>query len=370
METNQWIPRTLSWINQYAAKPTKKAKKHLSRFFVAAAVLLCFGEYFASFSRDPEVPTSPGVQRLSQGGYPTPDMFVSREVFLLISKQNLGHLSFHHWLRTHITEYLKGASPTSDSRKVSADGTLVVVGVEYGAEIDEYIQRGWKTRAVEPNPAYFEALSHKCVPSHCTLTKCAAGDFDSQLVTLNYQGTDFTSCMVKLQDIENDHINTLSIDVQGNELSVLKGSEELLNARKIDIVFAEYQPGENCEHLLDFLHSHDYVLFDTLWYGQNSMSNELENIRFDWEGQNSIDIHDYCKLTSFVNDAYSAPYQKTRVEHALLEQSYRWLQNDIIAIRRDLLNMAFVSFLANVSSRCGETSCESPRVLKIPGYNE
>ena len=290
-----------------------------------------------------------------------------QQVNLLISNQNLGHLSFHNRLRTDITEYIKGESPLSASRIVPADGTIVIVGVEYGSEIDEYMKRGWKTHAVEPNPAYHDALSHKCTPGHCTLTKCGAGDFDSQLVTMSYQDMNFNSCMVKLQDIENDHIHALSLDIQGNELSVLKGSEQLLNTSKIDIVFAEYQPGTNCEHLLYFLQSHSYVLFDTLWYGQNSESGELENAKFDWGGENSIEIQEYCKLTSFVNERYYGPYQNHGNIHALLK--YSWLQNDIIAIRSDLLDLSFFQFLSNLSNQCVEKSCESSRILKIPGYS-
>ena len=294
-------------------------------------------------------------------GRATYDRSLARKVNLLVSQQNLGHHSFHHWLRTHITEYLKGGVHTTHY----SDGILFVVGVEYGAEIEEYVQKGWKIHAVEPNPAYLEALSHKCVPSNCTLTKCAAGELNSQEVTLNYQGSAFTSCMVKLQDIETGHITSLSIDVQGNELSVLKGSYGLLNAKKVDMIFSEYQPGENCESLLHFLHSSNYVLFDTLWYGQNSLSDELENVQFDWGDRTSISIHEYCKSTSFVNEFYSAPYREDGDKQRLLDQTFRWLQNDIIAVRSDLLDSDFLRFLANVSAICGQTVCESSRVIKF-----
>lgn len=65
--------------------------------------------------------------------------------------------------------------------------------------------------------------------------------------------------VVRLDDEVNAHIRFLKIDVQGDELRVLKGAKRLMHDGAIDLIYVEFN---GSLPLLRFLRAHGYVLFD------------------------------------------------------------------------------------------------------------
>lgn len=289
------------------------------------------------------------------------DEDTDKNVQFLLSAQGFGHYEFHNGIRTLIMEFHK--SRLKKARE--PPGLNVVVGVEYGSEIDEYTKKGWHTLAVEPNPVFHAILERKCQAT-CKLNKCGAGEFDATGVPMAYQGDVFQACTVQLDQIIKTKVESLSIDIQGLELNVLKGSKRLLRERQIDVIFAEYQPGIICKNLLEFLSFNGYVLFDFLWYGQAVASRHPEYVRFDTNKSMSMDIENYCKLASFTSANYSAHYGLEHDSHRSARQ-YMWLQNDIVAVHRAVFDAEFADFLSNLRQlQCGRAfQCSTPAVHDI-----
>ena len=284
------------------------------------------------------------------------DLYTRDTVHQALSSQNLGHIEFHKGLRTSIVAHLK-AKQVSQTTTENA-GLNVVVGVEYGAELDEYASLGWRALGIEPNPVYHASLGRFAVRGDdvISINTCAAGSKSStDNVTLVYKGRPFTApCEVALDDIITEHVDSLSIDIQGAELSVLEGAADILSTGQVNVIFAEYEPGLSCEKLLSFLSASGHVLFDSLWYGLKYGSEVPDYVRFNMSGKN---ITSYCQAASMASRGYAESYgTPVNKEHF----SYTWLQNDIIAIPAELVSNDTLHFLSTLSSRCGyEFDCSS-----------
>ncbi len=74
-----------------------------------------------------------------------------------------------------------------------------------------------------------------------------------------------------------EYVDVLKLDVQGGELMALQGSEKLLQARAIGLIYSEiifiahYKGGPLFHHLCSFLDSYDYSLFNI--YGLKTAAN-------------------------------------------------------------------------------------------------
>jgi FkbM family methyltransferase len=65
---------------------------------------------------------------------------------------------------------------------------------------------------------------------------------------------------VRLDDLFSEAIAVLKLDVEGHELSALRGAEQLLSAKRIrDILFEEHQPPPTA--VTELLHAHGYAVF-------------------------------------------------------------------------------------------------------------
>jgi len=62
---------------------------------------------------------------------------------------------------------------------------------------------------------------------------------DTQVETISQMKVPISNIDHYLQHQEYQHINILKIDIQGSELDALKGAEEALKSKKIDVIFSE-----------------------------------------------------------------------------------------------------------------------------------
>ena len=64
----------------------------------------------------------------------------------------------------------------------------------------------------------------------------------------------------RIDDVADDHVRFCKIDVQGGELGVLKGAQELISGKGIDVLFVEF--GGELE-ILKFAAANGYAIFDS-----------------------------------------------------------------------------------------------------------
>ena len=103
-----------------------------------------------------------------------------------------------------------------------------------------------------------------------SLLKLSDAKINNEVYNLKEESTERVSVTTLdffTSEMKIDHINILKIDVQGAELSVLKGAENLLKNKKIDALFVEVEfiklyAGQALFHdISSFLHKYDYHLY-------------------------------------------------------------------------------------------------------------
>jgi FkbM family methyltransferase len=139
------------------------------------------------------------------------------------------------------------------------DGTCIEVGAYDGVELSNsyyFEQLGWRCILVEPNPAMWAPIRQT---RRAILFECAASNHESQAILHVRVGDELSSAMdgsgvvagVKYQDVpirirrlddmleecRVEHLDFVSIDVEGHELEVLGGFD--LNRWKPRIVLLE-----------------------------------------------------------------------------------------------------------------------------------
>ena len=268
-----------------------------------------------------------------------------------LSSQCLGHLEFHHGLRTALIQLMLNSSAITNTQALA-----VIVGVEFGYEIEAMLQIGLDVVGYEPNPGYFDHLDQivEQNPGRVVIHKFGAGKENIDAVKLSYQSKEFTAEIVTLDSTISRSILSLSIDVQMNEFNVLIGARRILSERAVAIIFVEYQPGKGCIDILNLLDGHGYVLFDFIWYGNEIKSSDPMAGSYYPEA-----FSDYASLPR-----HAIPTEALEVEkHCTAVQEpgdqFRWLQNDIVAIHRSYVTNDLLQSLSKIRSRCGESfPCE------------
>ncbi len=179
---------------------------------------------------------------------------------------------------------------------VNAISSLLRPGMTFfdvGANMGQYTLLaaglGCKTHSFEPAPAMMEFLAAnvKPVEDRVQLNACGLGDSED-LVTLhmakphNVGSTSFrsdptfasgqtfqVSCTTLDKYVEKNSIarvDVIKIDVEGAELSVLKGAEKVLSGPNRPAIVLEYEEsaqqrfGSSCAELTSFLKAHGYEL--------------------------------------------------------------------------------------------------------------
>lgn len=139
--------------------------------------------------------------------------------------QHLSHLAFHSGVMK-----MELAAMVAESRVVA------VVGVEWGREVQEFAERGYRVHAVEPLPqfvSYLSRLIEKNSKWDVRLSPIAAvakrGMGNITLEYDNVEGSAIVQTGVLDDVVDADvQLDVLSVDIQGDELEVLLGATELL----------------------------------------------------------------------------------------------------------------------------------------------
>jgi len=150
-------------------------------------------------------------------------------------------------------------------------------------------------------------------------------------------------CTTLDEEIQSGKINFLKMDVQGAEPLVLNGSKQNLE-RGIEMMFIEFsfQPD-----LLQILHKHQYVCFDTGYvFSSSSTTTQLLDVGF----------RDCKKVTLSTGDTvFSAKYHG---DYAQLQSSefkkalkIGWIQTDLICVSIDYLKKFFYIIATELGSK-------------------
>jgi FkbM family methyltransferase len=144
--------------------------------------------------------------------------------------------------------------------------------------------------AFEPQPDTFALLNHNIDANEFTnvhLNRCALGETSSNVQLYvarpdnigqssfrrpqNYSGTALTVPCRRLDDYVEERgirrIDVIKIDVEGAELSVLRGARNILSrAARPHLIIEFWEPfqreyGTSCKQMAEFLYDHDYRLF-------------------------------------------------------------------------------------------------------------
>ncbi|MDA7529236.1 FkbM family methyltransferase [bacterium] len=142
-----------------------------------------------------------------------------------------------------------------------------------------------KIHAFEPNPLSFNILNTENKNKLHRINKCAVGDKDGNITLYLPNDTPSELCSVfptgypketalevEMTTLDNyakrnliTYINLIKIDVEGNELAVLKGSSRLLKLNQVDLIQFEFSRVSSSSRIFfkdiyDILISYGYKL--------------------------------------------------------------------------------------------------------------
>ena len=188
---------------------------------------------------------------------------------------------------------------------------LIDVGAHHGQEALIAVEHGMRVVSYDPDPRNIPIYKEKLKGfEHLyRLEKAGVSDQEGSLpFSFHPHHTDWTClhCLgqnpedirqetvpvvtldgsILPEEVENSHWMLLKIDVQGHELSVLKGGSKLLQSGKVPVVIFEYTPSHlrssgvsSPQTLLDYIQSFGYDCFDLQWnpregrgFGTSSLS--------------------------------------------------------------------------------------------------
>lgn len=187
----------------------------------------------------------------------------------------------HSWEYNGELTYLKKLSPSISMK------TVFDVGANVGAwsySLGE-LHESAKIHAFEPNPQSFNILNTENKNRLHRLNKCAVGDKDGNITLYLPNNTTSELCSVfptgypeeTALDVEMttldsyakrnsiNRINLIKIDVEGNELAVMKGSSRLLKLNQVDLIQFEFSRVSSSSRMFfkdiyDLLISYGYKL--------------------------------------------------------------------------------------------------------------
>ena len=309
-------------------------------------------------------------QEPQQKQYPaslTESDFPSGHVHDLIRRQGLSHTAFHS---TNCYDALANISKLARPTNQDEQTKIIVVGVEYGSETKFFAkQRGYLVYAFEALQKYQIHLQSWIkttkMEKNVKLFGMAAGDGKgAKEITVNYNGKQQKVPVGRIDQYVNGYVDILSADVQGMEYNVLKGASDLIQDVRggigmiwVELAFSE--DGVPTRDLLKFLDRNNYIIFEFVAWGKpkgmergtllHHIGPKREHFHIDRENRRSID--DYLNTLNKVG-----------------KENYRFLQTDIVAIRRDLATNEALERVASLGQKIceeGEGSrCELRQLLR------
>lgn len=217
------------------------------------------------------------------------------------------------------------------------------MGVEWGTDLQHFASAGYRVIGVEPARKYvshLRTLVDQNPSWNVTILPFAAGNESDGTIDLRYDngGVDEQVPVERLDDHISEPLAVLSADVQGGELAVLQGSSGLLETNVASVWVEAIACNQRVSSLLDLLDDR-FVIFDFVPWGM-----PLTYSRKDVPKTPSSFVFNASRPSSF--DAYLAWMCETR------KRSYKWLQTDFLAIRRDLIDKIWSQLVALADTKC------------------
>jgi FkbM family methyltransferase len=156
---------------------------------------------------------------------------------------------------------------------------------------------------------------------------------------------------IAIDDLISTHVDFMKVDVQGGELDVLKGSKKTIDTYGVDVLHLEYSGDEG---IIEFLNSHDYVIFDTDYLIIPKANSERKVSKGLLMTLNFYDLQvitlstgrkAYQARMKFLDRAYTAFLQD-------FKRNYGYIQTDLICVSRKYLD----KFIVSLAQYCNSAS--------------
>lgn len=248
-------------------------------------------------------------------------------------RQALSHQAFHG-------ARLQAALVDLSLRWVPSGRSVVVVGVEYGADVRLFADSGLHVTAFEPNARFASLLrahADRNVSWNVDIVQAAAGARHGR-ARLKYQKEIIDAQVVPVDDVVKAPVALLSVDVQGAEDDVIAGARRLCAGGVGMVWFEAAACNARVANVLSAL-DEDFVLFDFVPWGrvrnQSADSPSVERQNYEWFPGRPSGFDDYLRWLC-----------RAKVDN------FAFLQTDIVAIRR-----SFVMHVIDEFDTIGETVC-------------
>lgn len=264
--------------------------------------------------------------------------FYHGEINELLHTQALSHIAFHS---DPIKIQLASLFPSFRS--------VAIVGVEWGEDVTLFAQHNYSVYAFEPVNKFVKHLQAK-IDEHpewdIKLFPVAAGNSSQGDTRIVYDNADAdeTVPMAKIEDHIDQPLAVLSLDIQGDELHVLEGALKLIPDRIASLWVEAIACNAKVHHILHAL-DNEYIAFDFVPWGMHKDQQDDKVPR---------------SLQSFVYK----PDRPTNFKEYLhwmceLSKDYKWLQTDLLFIRRDLMSKQVKQKLASFAEQhCNDKDVE------------
>lgn len=249
------------------------------------------------------------------------------------SAQGLSHVGFHaNSFKLRLASLVKKT------------GRVAIVGVEHGVEVIALAAAGYEVHAFEPLSRFFNALQEKASQNARTwkvkMYHVAAGSTSGTKISLKYINTPEREevTTARVDDHITGEIDVLSVDIQGNEYDVLKGATKILNTdnnQGIRSLWIEIFPcNSRVKQIFDLLKER-YIIFDFVPWGQ-------------WRTENRATEGGPLPMTARMMSKRPSQHDEYLSWFCKERRNYRWMQSDIVAVRKDLVTPEFLEKLATI----------------------
>jgi len=241
----------------------------------------------------------------------------------VLYNQGLSHLAFH-----------LPAFKLRLASLVRKSGTVAVVGVQYGNEVVSFAKAGYEVHGFEAMDHYYQYLLKRTITwPHVYIYHVAAGSrTGGKKEQVNYFTKTSNVSYARLDDyLSGKEIDVLSVDIQGNELDVLKGASKV----KVRSYWIETGCNPKNELMLALLAKSGYIMFDFVPWGSHKSGNIEVGERINinrWQNRPGR----YMEYLSWIC--------------ATQKNGYHWLQTDILAVRKDVVTDRFLEQLSTIGN--------------------